>query len=241
MSLKESYFILCRPQLGENIGSSARALKNFNIPNLRIVNPRCAWPNQKAKATSVGAKNILQSTKIFKSVEESIGDLDIIFASTSRSRSINKKILSITEFTQKIKKNRKIGIIFGPEASGLTNDEISCADYLVTVPTNKDFRSLNLSHSLILFCFQIFQHFSKKKFNFISGYKSTIASKSEVNKFLSFIIQGLDKKGFLQPQDKRQSMIRNINNIFHRANLSEQEIRILLGIFTTLNDFNKKS
>ncbi|MDC6465655.1 TrmJ/YjtD family RNA methyltransferase [Pelagibacteraceae bacterium] len=241
MSLKNSYFILCRPQLGENIGSSARALKNFNIPNLRIVNPRCAWPNQKAKATSVGAKNIIQSAKIFKSIEESIGDLDIIFASTSRSRKVNKKIVSITEFTKKIKKNKKIGIVFGPEASGLTNDEVNCADYLVTIPTNKEFSSLNLSHSLILFCFQMFKHFSKKKFNFISGYKSNVASKSEVNKFLTFIIKGLDKKGFLQPEHKRQSMIRNINNIFHRLNLSEQEIRILLGIFTTLNGFNNKS
>jgi len=241
MSLKDSYFILCRPQLPENIGSSARALKNFSIPNLRIVNPRCVWPNPKAKATSVGAKNILQSAKIFKTVEDSVGDLDIIFASTSRSRKVNKKIISITEFTKKIKKNRKIGIIFGPEASGLTNDEVNCADYLVTIPTNKDFSSLNLSHSLILFCFQIFKHFSKKKFNFTSSYKSNVASKSEVNKFLSFIIKGLDNKGFLQPNHKRQSMIINIHNIFHRLNLSEQEIRILLGIFTTLNDLSNKS
>lgn len=241
MSLKDIYFILCRPQLGENIGSSARALKNFNIPNLRLVKPRCAWPNQKAKATSVGAKDIILSAKTFKSVEESVGDLDIIFATTSRSRKVNKKIVSITEFTKKIKKNKKIGIIFGPEASGLSNNEVNCADYLVTIPTNKDFSSLNLSHSLILFCFQIFQHFSKKKFNFKSNYKSNVASKSEVSKFLSFIIKGLDKKGFLQPTHKRQSMIRNINNIFHRLNLSEQEIRILLGIFTTLNGLNNKS
>ena len=241
MSLKNSYFILCRPQLGENIGSSARALKNFSIPNLRIVNPRCSWPNQKAKVTSVGAINILKSAKIFTSVEKSVGDLDIVFASTSRPRKVNKKIISITEFTKKIKKNKKIGIIFGPEASGLSNNEINCADYLVTIPTNKEFSSLNLSHSLILFCFQIFHHFSKKKFNFISGYKSNTATKSEVNKFLSFIIKGLDKKGFLQPVHKRQSMIRNINNIFHRLNLSEQEIRILLGIFTTLNGLNNKS
>jgi len=240
MSLKDCYFILCRPQLGENIGSSARALKNFNIPNLRIVNPRCVWPNLKAKATSVGAKNILQSAKTFKSVESSIGDLDIIFASTSRSRKINKKTISITEFTKKIGKNKKVGIIFGPEASGLTNDEVNCADYLVAIPTNKGFSSLNLSHSLILFCFHLFQHFTSNKFTFSSGYKSSIAKKSEVNKFLTFIIKGLDKKGFLQPDHKRQSMIRNINNIFHRLNLSEQEIRILLGIFTTLNGLNNK-
>jgi len=241
MSLKNTYFILCRPQLGENIGSTARALKNFSIPNLRIVNPRCDWPNQKAIATSVGAKNILKSAKIYKSIEESVGDLDILFATTSRFRKINKRIISIKDFVKKIKKNKKIGIIFGPEATGLSNDELNCADYLVTIPTNKNFSSLNLSHSIILFCFHIFQHFSSKKFKLTTGYKSSIATKSEVNKFLTFIIKGLDKKGFLQPDHKRRSMIRNIHNIFHRLNLSEQEIRILLGIFTTLNELNNKS
>ena len=241
MSLKNTYFILSRPQLGENIGSTARALKNFNIPNLSIVNPRCVWPNQKAISTAVGAKNILQSAKIYTSLEESIENLDIIFASTARIRKINKKIISIKDFTKKIKKKSKIGILFGPEASGLSNNELNYADYLVNIPTNKKFSSLNLSHSVILFCFQIFQHFSKKKFSFSTGYKSSVATKSEVNKFLNFIIKGLDEKGFLQPNHKRQSMIRNINNIFHRLNLSEQEIRILLGIFTTLNEFNRKT
>ena len=123
----------------------------------------------------------------------------------------------------------------------MSNDEISYANYLVKIPTNKKFSSLNLSHSAIIFCFELFQCFSQKKIVYKSGYKSSVAKKSEVNKFLNFIINRLDKKGFLQPNHKRKSMIRNINNIFHRLNLSEQEIRILLGIFSTLNDFNKKS
>ena len=241
MSLSNIYFILVRPQIGENIGSVARAIKNFNIKYLRLVKPRCSWPNHKALATSVGAKDILKSIKIYDSVEKSTQDLDIIFASSSRIRKINKKIISVTNLKQKIKKGRKIGVLFGPEASGLSNDEINCANYLVKIPSNKKFSSLNLSHSAIIFCFEIFKHFSGKKTEYKTGYKSSIAKKSEVNKFLNFIIKGLDKKGFLQPEHKRQSMIRNINNIFHRLNLSEQEIRILLGIFTTLNDFNKKS
>ena len=241
MSLKNIYFILVRPQIGENIGSVARAIKNFSINKLRIINPRCSWPNQRAVATSVGAKDILKSAKIYDSVEESIGDLDIIFASSSRIRKVNKKIISVTNLKTKIKKGRKIGILFGPEASGLSNDEINCADYLVKIPSNNKFSSINLSHSAIIFCFELFQHFSKKKKEYKTGYKSLIAKKSEVNKFLNFIIKGLDKKGFLQPDHKRKSMIRNINNIFHRLNLSEQEIRILLGIFSTLNEFNKKS
>ena len=227
--------------MGENIGSVARAIKNFNIKYLRIVNPRCNWPSQKALATSVGAKDILKSAKIYNSIEKAIGDLDIIFASTSRIRKVNKKIISILDFKKKVEKKRKIGILFGPEASGLSNDEISYANYLVKIPTNKKFSSLNLSHSAIIFCFELFQYFSNKKAIYKSGYKSSVAKKSEVNKFLSFIINKLDKKGFLQPDHKRKSMIRNINNIFHRINLSEQEIRILLGIFSTLNEFNKKS
>ena len=241
MSLGKIYFILVRPQMGENIGSAARAIKNFNIKYLRIVNPRCNWPSQKALATSVGAKDILKSAKIYNSIEKAIGDLDIIFASTSRIRKVNKKIISILDFKKKVEKKRKIGILFGPEASGLSNDEISYANYLVKIPTNKKFSSLNLSHSVIIFCFELFQYFSNKKAIYKSGYKSSVAKKSEVNKFLSFIINKLDKKGFLQPDHKRKSMIRNINNIFHRLNLSEQEIRILLGIFSTLNEFNTKS
>ena len=208
---------------------------------MRIVNPRCNWPSQKALATSVGAKDILKSAKIYNSIEKAIGDLDIIFASTSRIRKVNKEIISILDFKKKVEKKRKIGILFGPEASGLSNDEISYANYLVKIPTNKKFSSLNLSHSVIIFCFELFQYFSNKKAIYKSGYKSSVAKKSEVNKFLSFIINKLDKKGFLQPGHKRKSMIRNINNIFHRLNLSEQEMRILLGIFSTLNEFNKKS
>jgi len=241
MSLGKIYFILVRPQMGENIGSVARAIKNFNIKYLRIVNPRCNWPNQKALATSVGAKDILKSAKIYNSIEKAIGDLDIIFASTSRIRKVNKKIISILDFKKKIEKEKKIGILFGPEASGLSNDEISYANYLVKIPTNKKFSSLNLSHSAIIFCFELFQYFSNKKVIYKSSYKSFVARKSEVNKFLSFIINKLDKKGFLQPNHKKKSMIRNINNIFHRLNLSDQEIHILLGIFSTLNEFNKKS
>ena len=123
----------------------------------------------------------------------------------------------------------------------VSNDEVNYADYLVKIPTNNKFSSLNLSHSAIIFCFELFKIFSNKKKIFNSSYKSSLANKSEVNKFLSFIVKNLDKKGFLQPDHKKDSMIRNINNIFHRMNLSEQEIRILLGIFSTLNEINKKT
>jgi len=241
MSLKNVHFILVRPQIGENIGSVARAIKNFNIKKLRIINPRCQWPNEKALATSVGAKDILKSSKIYNSLEKSVGDLDVIFATSSRIRKVNKRIISINDLKKKINKKYKIGIVFGPESSGLSNNEINYADYLVKIPTNNKFNSLNLSHSAIIFCFEIFKIFSIKQKNYKSSYKSSLAPKSEINNFINFIIKNLDKKGFLQPEHKRDSMIRNINNIFHRINLSDQEIRILLGIFSTLNGINNKT
>ena len=106
MSFNNIYFILVRPQIGENVGSVARAIKNFNITKLRIVNPRCNWPNQKALATSVGAKDVLKSSKIYDSIEKSIGDLDIVFASTSRIRKVNKRIISIVDLRKKINKKK---------------------------------------------------------------------------------------------------------------------------------------
>ena len=238
MSLKNVHFILVRPQIGENIGSVARAIKNFNIKKLRIVNPRCRWPNEKALATSVGAKDILKSTKIYNTLEKSVADLNVVFATSSRIRKMNKRIISINDLKKKINSKYKIGIVFGPEASGLSNNEVTCADYLIKIPTNNKFSSLNLSHSAIIICFELFKFFSKKKKIYNSSYKSSLATKSEINNFLNFIIKKLDKKGFLQPPHKRSSMIRNINNIFHRINLSDQEIRILLGIFSTLNEIN---
>ena len=116
MSIKNIHFILVRPQMGENIGSVARAIKNFDITKLRIVNPKCHWPNQKAIATSVGAKDVLKSSKIYNSLEKSISDLDLVFASSSRIRKVNKKIISILDLQQKLKKKQKIGIVFGPES-----------------------------------------------------------------------------------------------------------------------------
>ena len=166
MSIKNIHFILVRPQIGENIGSVARAIKNFNISKLRIVSPRCKWPNERANATSVGAKNLIDKAKVFSSVSESVGDLDIIFASSSRIRKVNKKIISIYDLKKKINRTKRIGIMFGPEASGLSNDDVNFADYIVKIPTNKNFSSINLSHSAVIFCFQLFQYFSRDKINY---------------------------------------------------------------------------
>ena len=237
MSFSNVHFILFKPQLAENIGACARALKNFNFTKLKIVSPKINFPNEKVLATSVGAKDIINSSKIYNSFEESIKDMNCIIATSSRIRKKNYKYLSIDEL-KKINFKKKVAIIFGPEASGLTNHELSYANYLVKLPTNKNFQSINISHSVILICFEIFKILNKKIEKFNSRYKYKTVNKKELNKFIKFLVKSLDQIGFLQPNDKRKSMIENMRTIFHKMNLSDKEMRILLGIFSSLK--NKK-
>ena len=150
MSFSNVYFILFKPQLAENIGACARALKNFNFKKLRIVSPRIGFPNEKVISTSVGAKNIVSSSKIYDNFEDSIKDIDCVIATSSRIRRKNHKYLSILDL-EKIDFKKKIAIIFGPESSGLTNNELSYANYVIKLPTNDKFKSLNISHCLIIF------------------------------------------------------------------------------------------
>jgi len=235
MSFKNIHFILARPQMGENIGATARVLKNFNFTNLRIVNPRDGWPNEKAKITSVGALNVLNSSKSYTSIEKAVADLNFVVATSARNRSINKKVATINKLKKIIKNKKKVGIIFGPEASGLSNSELSCADCLIQIPTNKKFNSINLSHSVMIFAYELYKNFKINKKDANGKNENSTAKKSEITKFIDFILASLDQIGFLQPNHKKKSMINSIKNIFYRNNLSNKEIRILLGVFAGLN------
>ena len=152
-------FILVKPQLGENIGASARSMKNFGFSNLKIVSPKQSWPNNKAKATSVGAYDIIKKTKIYRNTFDAISDFNIVISLSARRRDINKKHISMNEFLRiiRLKKNKKFGLMFGPEASGLSNEDLSLSNYILQIPTSKNFKSLNLSHSLTIICFEIFK------------------------------------------------------------------------------------
>ena len=235
MSFSNVHFILFKPQLAENIGACARALKNFNFFKLKLVSPKISFPNEKVLATSVGAKDIIKSSKIYKNFEDAIKDVDCVIATSSRIRKKNYKYLSLSEL-KKIDFKKKIAIVFGPEASGLTNNELSYANYLIKLPTNNNFQSLNLSHCVILICYEIFKILNKKNNRFNSRYKSKSINKKNLNKFVNFLISSLDQIGFLQPNHKRKSMIQNLRTIFHKMNLSNKEMRLLLGIFSSLKD-----
>ena len=229
-------FILVNPQLGENIGSCARAMKNFGFSKLNIISPRDGWPNTKARMTSVGAYNIIKSAKIYKNVDEAVKKFDLVFAASARNRDINKKCLSITNFTKLLTKynNSSIGIMFGPEASGLSNYDLSLSNFIIQIPTSNKLKSLNLSHAVIVICYEIYRslHFTKFKKNKIL---SQLASKNSIKKLIKFLEKKLENKKFFKPPEKKKSMILNINNIFGRLELSDKEIRILFSIFSSLD------
>jgi len=229
-------FILVNPQLGENIGSCARALKNFGFSNLSIVSPRDGWPNTKARMTSVGAFNLIKSAKIYNNVDDAVKKFDLIFATSARSRDVNKKHISIINFIKILAKNKNsnIGIMFGAEASGLSNHNLSLSNFIIQIPTSNKLTSLNLSHAVIIICYDIYRSLNLSKFK-KEKILSKLASKSSNKNLIKFLEKMLDSKKFFNPPEKKKSMILNINNVFGRLELSDKEIRILFSIFSALN------
>ena len=238
--MKNSFgFILVKPQLGENIGACARSLKNFGFSKLHIVSPKQIWPNNKAKATSVGAYNILKKAKIFNHTHTAIGNFDIVVSLSARKRDINKKHITINQFLKiiKTKNNTKFGLMFGPEASGLSNYDLSLSNFVLQIPTSNKFKSLNLSHSLTVICYEIFKLLNFKKFE-KGGKNIKISSKSKISSLLIHLEKLLDKKGFFMPPEKKHSMIMNINNLFYRFEPNDKEVRILASIISSLSKKN---
>ena len=178
---------------------------------------------------------VLKKAKIYSNIKAAIDSYDIVYASSARQRDINKKHLSFKRFIENIKKNKnkKIGIIFGPEASGLSNEDISHSNYIFKIPVSKNFESINLSHSLIIVCFELFKVF---KPGYLKKQKklTDIASKKTFNTFFDFLETRLEKKGFFSPKEKKKTMLINLRNIFGRMELSNKEVRILSSVFSKL-------
>ena len=232
-------FILVNPQLGENIGACARSLKNFGFSKLHIVSPKQSWPNSKAKATSVGAYNIIKRAKIFNNTYDAISDFNIVISLSARKRDINKKHISINQFLKiiKSKKNTKFGLMFGPEASGLSNDDLSLSNFVLQIPTSKKFKSLNLSHSLTVICYEIFRLINFKKFQ-KDAKNIKISSKSKISSLVLHLKRLLEKKGFFVPTEKKHSMLMNINNLIYRMEPNDKEVRVLASIISSLSKKN---
>ena len=233
MNFNNILFILHKPQLSENIGLCARAMKNFGFKNLSVVEPKPIFPNDKIIATSVGAKDLIQKAKVYSNLERSLINTDILIATSARFRNKNIKHISLNELAQ-INFTKKVSFLFGSEASGLTNDEVSYADYTLQIPTNSKFRSLNLSHSLAIVAQVVSYLMSINKVDFQKSKKIKIATKKEISNMLKFCLSNLENQNFFKQKAKKPIMIENLRSIFYKMELSQKEIRILSSVFAGL-------
>jgi tRNA/rRNA methyltransferase len=226
-------FILHKPQLSENIGACARGMKNFNFQKLIVIDPKPIFPNDKILATSVGAKNIIKTSKVFDNLEPALKNIDYVIATSARFRNKNIKHIQLVGLKE-IDFSKKVAFLFGSEASGLSNNEISYANCTLQIPTNPNFKSLNLSHSLIIIAQFVSSMINSKTSNFKKSKKVKVASKKEILSMTNLCIQNLDEINFFKPNEKKPIMLENLRNIFYRMELSAKETRILSSVFANL-------
>ncbi len=233
MSKNNISFILHKPQLSENIGACARAIKNFDFKKLVLIDPKPIFPNDKILATSVGAKNIIKQSKVYKNIEKAVENFDILISTSVRFRNQNVKHIDLDEI-KKIDFKKKIGFLFGSEASGLSNNEISYTNYTLQIPTNPKFKSLNLSHSLIIIAQIVSSILKLKTKRFSRSKKIRTASKKEIKLMMNLCIKNLEDINFFKPKEKKPIMLQNLRNIFYKMDLSDKETRILSSVFASL-------
>ncbi len=230
--------ILAQPQLGENIGAAARAMKNFGLSDLRLVAPRDGWPNDKAVTMAVGAADIVETAQIFTSVREAVADLNLVLATSARERGVAKEVLIPAEAARRLRAasdvGAKTGLLFGGERAGLDNDDISLADAIITIPT-AEFSSLNLAQAVLLLGHEWYKAGDDTPPARIEhGPISKPASREELFGLFEHLESELLQAGFLYPPDKEPPMIRNIRAMLHRAQLTDQEVRTWRGIIVAL-------
>jgi len=234
MSFSNISFILNKPQLSENIGACARALKNFNFKKLILINPKPIFPNDKIIATSVGAKDVIKNSKVFNNLENSINKIDYLIATTSRFRNKNIRHINLNELS-KIDFRKKVAFLFGSEASGLSNEEVSYANCVMQIPTNPNFKSLNLSHSVIIIAQVVSNIIKLKSLKYSKSKKIISASKKDIQSMINLCIKQLENRNFFKPNEKKPIMIENLRSIFYKMELSEKETRILSSVFANLS------
>ncbi len=240
--------ILSKPQLGRNVGAVARVMKNFSFTDLRIINPRDGWPNEDAKGTAAGAKDILNNAKIFSSVANASKDINLLFSATVRKRDLNVREITINEAIKKLisynLKQIQPAFLFGSESSGLSNNEIVLSDYTLSIPVNPEFSSLNLSHAVMIICWEFYKNIiNEKKISKIDIFeeKFKLASIKEREYFFSKLNMMLEKSKFYHSKNMNISIMKNIKALFNRSTLTSQEINTLNGIIKSLFDYNNQA
>lgn len=227
--------ILVRPQLAENIGMAARAMKNCGIKELRLVSPEQSPSAPKALSASSNSEEILQNAKIYATTKEALADLNMVYAATARPRHQIKEVLTADAAARELNETLNIGFMFGCERTGLENQDISLADKIIEIPLNPEHASLNLAQAVLIISYEYYKTtVSASPKRFITN-GSTPAEKEKIYKFLDSLNQRIKQSPRLKDEAHTQSLLININNIFTRAALTEQELNSLYGIINLLS------
>ncbi|NLR96249.1 RNA methyltransferase [Rhizobium sp. P38BS-XIX] len=238
--------ILVEPQMGENIGMVARAMANFGLVELRLVNPRDGWPNERAQATASKADHIIEATKVYETLEQAIADLNFVYATTARERDgykpVRSPVVAAETLRTKFKAGEGTGILFGRERWGLTNEEVALADEIVTFPVNPAFASLNIAQAVLLMSYEWMksgmEDVAEVPFQAIEQRPST---KDQLFGLFDQLEEALDARNYFHPAGKKPKMVDNLRAVLSRRAFTEQEISVLRGVISSLDRFTRNS
>ena len=235
--------ILVEPQLGENIGMAARAMGNFALARLRLVNPRDGWPSVSASRAAAGADHIIDHVELFDTVADAVADLDLLFATTARAHDQAKPVLgpegAAREIVGHVGRGGSCGILFGRERWGLTNEEVARANRIITFPVNPGFASLNLAQAVLLMGYEWFKLATAGALPFGKPERSPPASQHQIGAFFENLVRELDEVEFLRPAEKRDTMLVNLRNIFTRMEPTKQDMHTLHGVVMAIAEGRK--
>jgi len=230
--------ILVAPQLGENIGTTARAMWNCGLSDLRLVAPRDGWPNEKAVAAASGADVVLERARVFATTAEAVADIERLYATTARRRDMVKPVFTPRGLAGQMRadmaRGEQVGLLFGAERSGLVNEDVMRASGIVTVPLNPAFTSLNLAQAVLLISYEWYTSVDATSPGVLDIGDGIPASAAEVDALLDHLDQELDKAEYYREQNLRPTMQKNLHNVFRRANMTEQEVRSFRGVVSRL-------
>jgi len=229
--------ILSHPQMGENIGAAARAMKNFGLTDLRLIAPQCGWPNERALVLASGAGDIIERARVFATATDALADIRLVFATTARGRDILREILTPEAAAARLRTASSEGvataILFGGERAGLDNEEMSLADAAITIPT-AEFPSLNLGQAVLLIGYEWLKSADATPASRTRKTTGVPASRTELVQLFDHLERELDAAQFLYPPAKKETMVRNMRAMILRSHLSDQEVRTIRGMIVAL-------
>ena len=223
--------VLVNTQLPENLGATARCMLNFNFERLRLINPKFSLDNEKIIPVCAGADKVVKKIKVFEKFSDSIKDFNYVIATSNRVRSQKKNEISFRKLKEIISKNFKVAIVFGPEKSGLDNEDLSLCDYTIKINSNQKFSSLNLSHAVAIVCYNLYTLLLKKGESNKEKLIENVAKKNELLSFYKILEETLDTSNFFNVKERKKITFQKIKNIFCKYKMSSEEVRTLISIF----------